>query len=137
MERCDNMLNHSTRCVQAASKYSTCASAARGGKLGKFVPGAMAPEFDEVIFGLYDTGKLNPRNESPLYEPKYEVGEVHGPVKTKFGYHLIKIETRYVRAPHLQPKCAHARPRAEVRNLRAEQIAEYDFRLKEDRVIEL
>ena len=91
---------------EAAVKYSTCSSKERGGKLGKFNPGAMAQEFDDVIFGLYDTGMINPKNEANLYKPKFEVDQIHGPVKTKFGYHLIKIETRY--------------------------IAEYDFRLKEE-----
>lgn len=46
--------------AEAASKYSTCSSSARGGKLGKFAPGVMAKEFDDVVFSLVDTGKLNP-----------------------------------------------------------------------------
>jgi len=71
----------------------------------------MAKEFDDVVFGLYDTGSINPKNEAALYEPKYAVGEVHGPVQTKFGWHLINIETRY--------------------------IADFDFRLKEEGVVEL
>mmetsp|Transcript_12697 Transcript_12697/g.32427 ORF Transcript_12697/g.32427 Transcript_12697/m.32427 type:complete len:112 (-) Transcript_12697:289-624(-) len=77
----------------------------------QFNPGAMAKEFDDVVFGLYDTGSINPKNEAALYEPKYAVGEVHGPVQTKFGWHLINIETRY--------------------------IADFDFRLKEEGVVEL
>ena len=79
---------------EAAMKFSSCNSAERGGKLGKFTPGAMAPEFDDIIFGVYDTGTINPANLAYVYEPKYAVGEVHGPVQTKFGYHLIKIEKR-------------------------------------------
>ncbi len=70
----------------------------------------MVPEFDEVVFGLYDTGKINPRNDAVLFEPTYAMNVVHGPVKSKFGYHLIKIETRY--------------------------IAEFDFRLKQEGVVE-
>jgi peptidyl-prolyl cis-trans isomerase C len=97
--------------TEAALKYSTCSSASRGGKLGKFVPGTMAKEFEDIVFGLYDTGELNPKNESILYKPKYELDEVHGPVQTKFGWHLIKIETRF--------------------------IADYDFRLKETPVTEI
>ena len=46
--------------AEAASKYSTCPSSARGGKLGKFAPGVMAKEFDDVVFSLVDTGRLNP-----------------------------------------------------------------------------
>lgn len=95
----------------AAAEFSKCSSGARGGKLGKFGPGKMVKEFDDVVFGLYDTGELNPRNEAAVFEPKYELDVVHGPVKTKEGFHLIKIETRY--------------------------IAEFDFRLKNEPTTEL
>jgi len=86
----------STDFSEAALKHSTCNSAARGGKLGKFTPGQMVKEFDDVVFGLYDTGLINPKNEADIYEPKYALDEVHGPVATQFGFHLIKIETRYI-----------------------------------------
>ena len=95
----------------AAMSFSTCNSASRGGKLGKFNPGSMVAEFDDVVFGLYDTGELNPKNEAALFKPKYDVDVVHGPIKTSFGYHLILIETR--------------------------NIAEFDFRLKEEGVVEI
>jgi peptidyl-prolyl cis-trans isomerase C len=58
-----------------ASKHSTCPSGARGGDLGEFGPGEMVAEFNDVCF-----------NE--------EVGVVHGPVKTQFGYHLIEVTKR-------------------------------------------
>lgn len=58
-----------------ARKHSSCPSGAQGGDLGEFSPGQMVPEFDVVIW-----------NEA--------VGEVHGPVKTTFGYHLIEIVSR-------------------------------------------
>ena len=41
----------------------------------RFSPGQMVPEFDRVVF-----------NE--------KVGQVHGPVKTQFGYHLLEITSR-------------------------------------------
>ena len=37
---------------EAAMASSSCASASRGGKLGKFFPGTMVKEFDDVVFGL-------------------------------------------------------------------------------------
>ena len=95
----------------AASQFSKCPSSARGGKLGKFGPGAMVPEFDDVVFGLYDTGNINLGNEAAVFEPKYEMDVVHGPVKTKEGFHLIKIESRY--------------------------IADFDFRLKNEPTTEI
>ena len=42
----------------AATEFSKCPSAARGGKLGKFSPGKMVKEFDDIVFGLYDTGEI-------------------------------------------------------------------------------
>ena len=62
-----------------ARQYSSCNSRTQGGNLGSFTPKTMVPEFDEVIFN----------EENPL-------GEVLGPVQTKFGYHLIKIENRNI-----------------------------------------
>ena len=57
---------------QLAKKYSLCKSSAKkGGELGEFGPGKMLKAFDNVVF-------------------KKPVLTVHGPVKTKFGYHLIE-----------------------------------------------
>ncbi len=61
--------------AQMAKEHSQCPSGQRGGDLGEFSPGQMVKEFDEVVFSE-------------------EVGKVHGPVKTQFGYHLIKITSR-------------------------------------------
>lgn len=58
-----------------AKEHSSCPSGQRGGDLGEFGPGQMVPEFDKVVF-----------NEA--------VGEVHGPVKTQFGYHLLEVTSR-------------------------------------------
>lgn len=54
-----------------ARKHSICPSGKKGGDLGEFRPGQMVKAFDNVVF-------------------KKEILTVHGPVKTKFGYHLIK-----------------------------------------------
>ncbi len=59
----------------AAKQHSTCPSGQQGGALGSFGPGMMVKEFDQVVF-----------NEA--------VGEVHGPVKTQFGFHLVEITER-------------------------------------------
>lgn len=58
-----------------AKQHSKCPSGKKGGELGEFGPGQMVKEFDQVVF-----------NE--------EVGKVHGPVKTQFGYHLLEITKR-------------------------------------------
>ncbi len=56
----------------AAKEHSSCPSSAQGGDLGAFGPGQMVPEFDQAVFNA-------------------EVGELLGPVKTQFGYHLITV----------------------------------------------
>ncbi len=62
--------------AEMARRNSKCPSGLRGGgDLGEFTPGQMVPEFDTVVFSK-------------------EVGKVHGPVKTQFGYHLIEITDR-------------------------------------------
>ncbi len=58
-----------------ASEHSQCPSGKKGGDLGEFRPGQMVAEFDEVVFSA-------------------ELGKVHGPVKTSFGYHLIEVTNR-------------------------------------------
>ncbi|MFL0195644.1 peptidylprolyl isomerase [Clostridium sp. WILCCON 0269] len=59
----------------AAKKYSSCPSKAQGGNLGKFTRGQMVPEFETAAFQL-------------------EIGILSKPVKTQFGYHLIKVEDK-------------------------------------------
>ena len=46
-----------------------------GGDLGEFGRGEMVKDFDEVVFSA-------------------PVGEVQGPVKTDFGYHLLEVTHR-------------------------------------------
>ena len=58
--------------AELAKKYSQCPSGKRGGDLGYFGRGRMVPEFENAAFST----------------PK---GEVSKPVKTQFGYHIIKV----------------------------------------------
>ncbi|HUT12467.1 MAG TPA: peptidylprolyl isomerase [Thermoguttaceae bacterium] len=61
--------------AEMAREHSQCPSAQQGGELGEFSPGQMVPEFDTVVF-----------NE--------EVGKVHGPIQTQFGFHLVEVTSR-------------------------------------------
>jgi peptidyl-prolyl cis-trans isomerase C len=63
--------------ASSARKYSLCPSKRQGGNLGNFGPGQMVVEFEQACF--------NSQNN---------VGDVVGPVKTQFGFHLIKINSR-------------------------------------------
>lgn len=58
-----------------AKKHSTCPSADKGGDLGWFGRGKMAPEFEKAVFALN----------------KGELGDV---VKSSFGYHVIRLEDK-------------------------------------------
>lgn len=59
----------------AAKAFSTCPSSQRGGDLGEFGKGQMVPEFDQACFEM-------------------AVGELRGPVKTQFGFHLIRLDKK-------------------------------------------
>ena len=77
-EECENLkelIANGEDFAALAKKHSNCPSGQQGGDLGEFHPGQMVKEFDQVVFSK-------------------EVGEVHGPIQTDFGYHLIEITSR-------------------------------------------
>lgn len=78
-EKCNEILasitNGEKTFEDAAKESSTCPSGQRGGDLGEFGKGQMVKEFEDAAYAA-------------------EVGQVVGPVKTQFGYHLIKVEKK-------------------------------------------
>lgn len=62
---------------EAAKNNSKCPSNAQGGDLGEFTRGRMVPEFEDAAFAM-------------------EVDEISEPVKTQFGYHIIKVTNKTV-----------------------------------------
>ncbi|MFX1313315.1 MAG: peptidylprolyl isomerase [Promethearchaeota archaeon] len=54
-----------------AQQYSNCPSKKRGGNLGEFSKSDMVPEFWNA-------------------STKLKIGEISKPIKTEFGYHVIK-----------------------------------------------
>ena len=77
-EECETIkkqVEDGTDFAEMAKQHSQCPSGKQGGELGEFTEGQMVKEFDQVVF-----------ND--------EVGKVHGPVQTQFGFHLIEITSR-------------------------------------------
>jgi peptidyl-prolyl cis-trans isomerase C len=73
--------------IKAGGDFATLAKdkskdpgAASGGDLGYFTKEQMVPEFAEVAFKMYP-------------------GQVSNPVKTQFGWHIIKLEDKRTRKP--------------------------------------
>ncbi len=60
---------------EIAKEHSKCPSGEQGGDLGEFSQGQMVKEFDEVVF----SGDL---------------GKIHGPIETQFGFHLLEVTSR-------------------------------------------
>ena len=60
---------------ELAKEFSTCPSKEKGGDLGTFTRGQMVKEFEDAVF-------------------ENEVGTITEPVKTQFGYHIIKINKK-------------------------------------------
>jgi len=71
----DSIASGAASFAQMARRYSEDQSASEGGDLGWFGRGRMVDAFDEAAFGA-----------SP--------GELVGPVKSEFGYHLIRVTHR-------------------------------------------
>ena len=72
--RADDILkrvNKGVRFEQLAKEFSTCPSKSKGGDLGWFGPGQMVKPFEEAV-------RKMPRNRPSK------------PIKTQFGYHIIK-----------------------------------------------
>ena len=69
------LLAHDGNFTELAQKHSKGPSGPNGGDLGYFGKGQMVPEFEKAAFAL-------------------KAGEISLPVKTQFGWHVIKVEDR-------------------------------------------
>ncbi|PSQ86269.1 MAG: peptidylprolyl isomerase [Bacteroidetes bacterium QS_3_64_15] len=61
--------------AEVAQRYSDDQSAAEGGDLGWFAEGSMVDAFGDAVFGA-------------------EPGALVGPIRSEFGYHLVRVEAR-------------------------------------------
>src|SRR5579859_7853744 len=99
--------------AELAKKKSKDPGAADGGDLGFFTKDQMVPEFSAVAFAL-------------------EPGKISDPVKSQFGWHVIKVEEKRNRQA---PDFAQVKPQIETYVTRKAQ-AEYVAKLREAAKVE-
>lgn len=61
--------------AKIAKQHSTCPSGKKGGELGEVKKGQLVAPIDKVVFTLPER-------------------ELHGPIKSQFGWHLLEIKFR-------------------------------------------
>lgn len=70
-----DQINEGLDFKEAAKKYSLDPTKDNGGSLGSFPKGVMVKEFQEGL-------------------DKLKIGEISKPIKTQFGYHIIKLDNK-------------------------------------------
>lgn len=104
--------------AELAKRKGEGASAADGGDLGYFKRGVMLPEFERAAFAL-------------------KVGEVSDPVRTDFGWHIIKLEERRA-VPVKSYEEMQATLREKLRTSQLEKASEaYIQELKQSAVVDV
>ncbi|MDO5725588.1 MAG: peptidylprolyl isomerase [Tissierellia bacterium] len=103
------LLDEGKKFEELAKQYSTCPSNREGGYLGRFPRGQMVPEFESVAF---DMGE----------------GEISEPVKTQFGYHIIKL-IKKITSEDIELSDVYDDVKMEA--LRVKQVKAYEERIKE------
>lgn len=73
-----NSLKSGSEFSKLAQEKSTGPSGPSGGQLGWFGPGQMVPEFEAAVLVL-------------------EIGDISQPVKTQFGWHIVKLNDRRIK----------------------------------------
>ncbi len=115
-EQVESVLGDVRRRIEAGEDFATLArehsedesNNTRGGSLGFFGRGQMVGAFEEAAFNA-------------------EVGELVGPVKTEFGYHLIEVQDH--RAGGLQPfEAVQGTVSSRLVGTRVQEIAEAKIR---------
>ena len=98
---------------EAAKQYSSCPSGAQGGCLGDFGRGQMVPEFENACYEM-------------------EENEISAPVKTQFGYHLIRLNRK--KAGEIAPLDA-VRDELRAQLMRNKQQQAYQSKVNQLRIL--
>ena len=97
----------------AAKAFSTCPSGQRGGDLGEFGKGMMVKEFDEAVFAM-------------------EVGAMSGPIRTQFGFHIIRLDKKN---PPKPISLEEAKPMLQEKLLAEAQQKAYQSKMNQLRIL--
>ena len=97
----------------AARKHSKCPSSAEGGSLGSFGKGQMVAPFEAACFSM-------------------EVGAISSPVKTDFGYHIIRLDGK---SEGKLPTLAEAMPEIKAALLQEKQQAAYRSKINQLKIL--
>jgi peptidyl-prolyl cis-trans isomerase SurA len=112
IDRVKDRLDSGAKFEDMARVNSEDASAAKGGELGWLNPGDTVPEFEQAMDRL-------------------AVGETSGPVRSPFGWHLIKVEER--RRQDVTRERQREQARAAIRQRKADEQFQEFVRQTRDR----
>lgn len=106
--------------AELAKEYSDCPSGPRGGDLGWFSRGQMIKEFEEAAFAL-------------------EKNEVSAPLKTVFGYHIVKLHDKKTSFEELKSDIAETLKKEQqqekmegfIGSLKAKAVIEHKIKIEE------
>lgn len=103
-EKIEQQLANGGDFAALAKKYSTGPSGANGGDLGWFSTGEMVKPFTDAVVAL-------------------RVGQISAPVKTQFGWHVIKLNKKRIKAvPTLAEVGAHLTQEIQKKRVEAEVV---------------
>jgi len=112
IDRVRDRLDSGAKFEDMARVNSEDASAAKGGELGWLSPGDTVPEFEQAMNRL-------------------AVGETSGPVRTQFGWHVIKVDER--RRQDVTKERQREQARAAIRQRKADEQFQEFVRQTRDR----